>query len=86
MAWQFDYAGTNLINKRILVHVDELDEPQHQLRTIIIPPDPDPLYNARPEPYSIDETPVTTRITQGGSVRILQNFPPSIRIISGDAI
>lgn len=55
MQWQHDWAGSSIINKHILVHEDELDEPQRQLGTLIIPPDPMPLTNARPEPYSIDE-------------------------------
>lgn len=55
MRWQYDWAGTDLINKRILVSVDELDEPQRQLGTVILPPDPTPIMNARPEPYDIDE-------------------------------
>ena len=56
MQWQYEYAGTQLINKHILVYPDELDEPQRQLGTIILPPDPPPIMNARPEPYDIDET------------------------------
>ena len=31
------------------------DEPQRQLGTIILPPDPVSIPNARPEPYPIDE-------------------------------
>lgn len=53
--WQLDWAGTQLINKRILVSRDEYDEPQRQLGTIILPPDPVSIPNARPEPYPIDE-------------------------------
>jgi len=44
-----------MINKRLLKCPYCLDEPQPQLRTIIIPPDPDPVYEARPEQYSVDE-------------------------------
>src|SRR5580693_1043134 len=55
MQWQYEWAGTQLINKRILVGRDELDEPQEQLRSIKLPPDPDPIFNARPEPYGMDE-------------------------------
>lgn len=55
MRFQWEYAGTGLVNKRILVHQDELDKPQRQLGTIILPPDPPPVMNARPEPYAIDE-------------------------------
>ena len=55
LRWQFDWAGTSLVNKRILVYEDELDKPQRQLGTVILPPDPPPIMNARPEPYAIDE-------------------------------
>ncbi len=55
LKWQFEWAGTQLINKRILVSDDELDIPQRQLGTIILPADPPSIINARPEPYFIDE-------------------------------
>lgn len=55
MRFQWDWAGTSLVNKRILVSQDELDKPQRQLGTVILPPDPMPVMNARPEPYAIDE-------------------------------
>jgi|SRR5215831_7637353 len=52
---EFDWAGTQLINKRFLVGQRFIDVPQEQLRTIKIPPDPDPVFNARPESYSMEE-------------------------------
>jgi hypothetical protein len=55
LRWQFEYAGTQLINKRILVWEDELDTPQPQLKTLILPPDPVSIRYARPEQYPIDE-------------------------------
>jgi hypothetical protein len=69
--WQFQWAGTQLINLRLLVHQDFLDTPQEQLRTILIPPDPPPLFNARPEPYTIDET--DWRVVSDGSIRETQD-------------
>lgn len=68
LRWQYDWAGTQMINKRILVHKDELDEPQEQLRAIKIPPDPDPVLNARPEPYSVDEFQNTPLYAESGKV------------------
>ena len=53
--FQWDWRGTGLVNLRILVNADELDVPQRQLGAIILPPDPPPVMNARPEPYAIDE-------------------------------
>lgn len=66
MKWQFEWRGSKLMNTRVLVHEDELDVPQRQLGTpAILGPDPPALINARPEQYSIDEQPVSTRYTIG---------------------
>lgn len=57
LAWQFDYAGTGLINKRILVCKRTcMDKPQAQLRAIILPADPVPVRNPRTEPFIEDES------------------------------
>lgn len=55
LRWQYDWAGASLINKRILVCDTCYDEPQQQLRAIIIPADPVPIVNPRVEPYAWDE-------------------------------
>ena len=55
LRWQYDWAGTSLINKRILVCKRCLDRPQQQLRAIIIPADPVPIQNPRTEPFVDDE-------------------------------
>jgi hypothetical protein len=46
-----------------------LDVPNRQLGTIILPPDPLPILNARPEQYDIDEIPISTRYTLNGNIR-----------------
>lgn len=51
LQWQFEWAGTKLQNLRLLVCKSCLDVPQEQLRTIVLPPDPVPVMNPRPEPY-----------------------------------
>ena len=71
LRWQFDWRGQRLVNLRILVSEDELDEPQRQLGTIILPPDPPPIFNARPEQYAIDEE--TIRYQQDGQARYLMD-------------
>jgi hypothetical protein len=53
--WQMDWAGASLINKRILVCDTCYDEPQQQLRAIVVPADPVPIINPRVEPYAWDE-------------------------------
>jgi hypothetical protein len=67
LKWQFEWRGSHLINTRVLMHEDELDIPQRQLGTLVIPPDPIPLINARPENYLMDEQPVSTRYTIGSN-------------------
>lgn len=49
LRWQFQWVATKLQNLHLLVCPSCMDEPQEQLRTIILPPDPVPILNARPE-------------------------------------
>lgn len=52
LRWQWQWVGPQLANLRLLVCDKCLDEPQEQLRTILIPPDPEPIWNARPENFT----------------------------------
>lgn len=53
LRWQWDWSGERLINKRILVcDTGCEDVPQEQLRARILSPDPIPILNARPEPFT----------------------------------
>jgi hypothetical protein len=86
LKWQFDWAGTQLLNKRILVCETCLDTPQpNGQRTIIIPPDPLPIENPRPEPYSVevpsfmglvgsDESPAPNALTQTDGSEMTQEI------------
>jgi hypothetical protein len=56
LAWQFDYAGAGLINKRILVCTPCMDTPQEQLRAIVLPQDPVPILNPRVEAWAEAES------------------------------
>jgi len=57
LVWQFDWAGSSLVNKRILVCTRTCrDKPQNQLRAVIIPADPVPIQNPRTEPFTEDES------------------------------
>lgn len=67
MSFQYDWAGTGLVNKKILVSQDELDIPQRQLGAVILPPDPMPILNARPENYAIDEASSQPYTTEDGN-------------------
>lgn len=67
LEWRYDWRGTELLNLRKLVCDICIDDPQRQLGTVILPPDPVPIINARPEQYFIDEN--TQRHTQTGQLR-----------------
>ena len=58
LRYQHEWAGFVLVNKRTLVCPKCLDTPNETLRSLILPPDPLPVINARPEQYSIDEGPM----------------------------
>lgn len=51
LKWQFQWQGMQLQNLRLLVCDICLDKPQIQLKTLILPPDPVPVFNPRPEAY-----------------------------------
>lgn len=55
LSWQFDWRGPMLQNLRLLVCRRCKDIPQEQLRSIVLPPDPQPIINARPEFFQNDE-------------------------------
>lgn len=59
LSWQYQWAGPRLRNVRILVCETCLDTPQEQLRTIILPPDPMPIMNPRPEASVQDLNPLS---------------------------
>jgi len=52
LAWQHDWRSERLLNLRILVCARCYDTPQEQLRARILSPDPVPIMNARPEPFT----------------------------------
>lgn len=55
LQFQREWAGFTIVNKKLLKCPYCIDELQPQLRAIVLPPDPDPVYEARPEQYAIDE-------------------------------
>lgn len=54
--WQFQWGGASLINLRLLVCRHCKDVPQEQLRAIVLPADPLPIINARPQDFTDAET------------------------------
>lgn len=55
LAFQMDWAGTTLINKQLLVCRPCYDRPQEQLRAIVLPADPVPIRNPRPQNFDESE-------------------------------
>ena len=51
LQWQYDFRGPIQQNLRILVCKKCLDVPQEQLRAIVLPADPVPKENARPQDF-----------------------------------
>lgn len=70
LIWQEQWRGLQLMSINLQVCKPCLDDPQRQLGTIILSPDPPPLLSALPEPYAIDE--YWPRLVQGGQPRVLQ--------------
>lgn len=80
--WQHQWSANSLQNLRLLVCSDCLDVPAPFLRVPILPPDPPPIMNARPEPYSIDET--DYRVTTSGDIRETEDPLDQPRITEND--
>lgn len=60
LQWQWDWLqGPRLFNLRILVCRTCLDVPQENGRTIVLPPDPVPILNPRPENYVNADNPLS---------------------------
>lgn len=68
LKFQFDYRGPRLANLRILVCKPCYDNPQPQLKPILLTADPIPVMNARPEDYTYANT--DYRITSDGATRV----------------
>lgn len=59
LAWQFRWHGPRLQNVRLLVCSGCFDKPNEQERLIVLPPDPVPIQNARPENYVLADNPLS---------------------------
>ena len=67
LSWQYESRGPTLQNTHKLVCPSCLDAPNPSLRTIVLPPDPVPVINARPpSPNDL----VTIRTTSSGAARV----------------
>ena len=79
--WQNQWSGRSIIQLHLLVCDDCLDIPAPFLRTPVLPPDPPPIFNARVEPYSIDET--DWRVTTTPEIRETEDLA-NLRIVEAD--
>ena len=71
MQFQWDFfGGATPQNTGYLVCDRCLDDPAYQYKLLILPPDPPPQLNIRPEPYAVDAT--NFRITEDGDTRITE--------------
>jgi hypothetical protein len=68
LKWQREWAGTQIINKGFLVCEQCLDRPNPQLKARLMPPDPVPIANPRPERYLYPWNVVALGIEGGGGV------------------
>lgn len=75
LMWQHDWRGTRLANLRIRVCSEDLDKPFPFFRPVILPPDPVPVKDPRPENYAQEDnddrptpppTGTTSSIVTGG--------------------
>jgi len=97
LRWQYDWRGTTLQNLRFLVCNPCYDQPQQQLRAIVVPADPVPIQNPRIEPYVADEAnnrvtsgqntvdPTTNIPVPGGNTRITQDNSTRVTQQTGEA-
>lgn len=81
LKWQYDWRGTSLQNLRFLVCNRCYDKPQEQLRSIVVPPDPTPIINARVQDYVAASTDYVT--VGQGTVDPVTNIPkPSTTVLN----
>jgi len=86
LRWQFDWRGAALQNIRLLVCNPCYDEPQQQLRAIVVPADPVPINQPRIQDFVTASQ--DTRVTSGqNTVDPTTNIPipgGDIRITQDD--
>lgn len=72
LAWQHDWRGPRIQNLRILVCPTCTDLPQQNgQRVIILPPDPVPIMNPRPDPHMFMGQSSSPDASQSGSPNTL---------------
>lgn len=78
LVFQYEWAGNQLYNTGALVCIEGnkcYDLPQEQFRTIILPPDPPPIVNARVPDFDYEEQ-TAIQLQAGGPPGINNQLPP----------
>ena len=95
LRWQYDWRGASLQNLRLLVCNSCYDEPQSQLRAIVVPADPVPIVNPRVQDFVQAEMTYQTTSGQntidpttgipipGGDVIVTQNNYAYVTQVTG---
>jgi hypothetical protein len=68
LQWQYEWMGARTQNTNMLVCDRCLDDLQEQLRTVVLPADPTPLANPRPENYAYADNQIATIGTNIGNI------------------
>lgn len=76
LSWQYEWAGPRLQNLHLLVCRSCNDVPQAQLKPRILPPDPVPVMNARPQNYSAADD--DWRTTEDEGIRVDEDDTPRV--------
>jgi hypothetical protein len=75
LQYQLRWAGQQLANTGYLVCPTCLDVPNQQERTLVLPPDPPPVYLVRPIRFAVEDDFITS---EGGTQILDENDTTSI--------
>jgi hypothetical protein len=75
LKWQHQYAGNRLVNIRLLVCGRCLDKPHEFNRPLVLPPDPVPVADPRPDNYAAAEGPAPPNLYVAETLGLAQNLP-----------
>lgn len=68
LKYQYEYAGNQLVNTRLLVSARNLDIPNPQLKARSVPADPVPVNDPRPENFFLDNNSTAAFVDEGGEI------------------
>lgn len=86
LQYQWQWAGAQMVNTHLKVCSTCMDVPSEQLRTIILPPDPEPILDPRVEPFSLDEKNNYTLKPAGLGTKMFQATSSATVILTTDFV